>query len=179
MIRKKKQYNISGGQAVVESLKAEKVSFVFGLIGSATMEIFDALYDSKDIKFVDVRDERTGTHMADGYARASGKPGIIIAGQNGPGATNLVTGIAQANAAFSPVISIAGAISTEHEGKDAFQEIDQQSLFDPITKKTYTIRKTEKIPETFNKAFKLATTPRCGVVHVNLPRNVLSKKKSI
>lgn len=112
--------------------------------------------------------------MADGYARASGKPGIIVAGQNGPGATNLVTGIAQAKAAFSPVISIAGAISTEHEGKDAFQEIDQQSLFEPITKKTFTIRETNLIPETINKAFNLATTPRCGPVHLNFPRNILA-----
>ena len=166
--------NISGGQAVVESLKAENVSHVFGLIGSATMELFDALYDAKDIKFIDVRDERTGTHMADGYARASGKPGIIIAGQNGPGATNLVTGIAQANAAFSPVISIAGAISTKHEGKDAFQEINQQALFEPITKKTFTVRHTELIPQILSEAFNLATSPRCGPVHLNFPRNILA-----
>ena len=174
MDSKNKNQKISGGQAVVETLKAEKVSHVFGLIGSATMELFDALYDAKSIKFIDVRDERTGTHMADGYARASGKPGIIIAGQNGPGATNLVTGVAQAKAAFSPVISIAGAISTEHEGKDAFQEVDQQSLFEPITKKTFTVRQTELIPLTLKKAFSLALTPRCGPVHLNFPRNILA-----
>ncbi len=87
---------LSGGQAAVASLQAEKVEHVFGLIGSATMEMFDALYDATDIKFIGVRDERTGTHMADGYARASGRPGVILAGQNGPGATNLVTGLAQA-----------------------------------------------------------------------------------
>ncbi|SVD98300.1 uncharacterized protein METZ01_LOCUS451154, partial [marine metagenome] len=133
---KKIIHNISGGKAVVESLKIERVKCVFGLIGSATMEIFDALYDAKDIKFVGVRDERTGAHMADGYARATGQPGVIIAGQNGPGATNLVTGIAQAAAAFSPVISIAGATSSEDVGKNTFQEIDQQALFEPITKKT-------------------------------------------
>ena len=103
---------MSGGKAVVESLKIEGVKFVFGLIGSATMEIFDALYNNKNIRFIGVRDERTGTHMADGYARASGKAGIILAGQNGPGVTNLVTGIAQAHKAFSPVISIAGDISS-------------------------------------------------------------------
>jgi thiamine pyrophosphate-dependent acetolactate synthase large subunit-like protein len=176
MILYSKNQKISGGQAIVESLKVEKVSYVFGLIGSATMELFDALYDTKSIKFIDVRDERTGTHMADGYARASGKPGIIIAGQNGPGATNLVTGIAQAKAAFSPVISIAGAISTEHEGKDAFQEVDQQSLFEPITKKTFTVRQTELIPQMLKKAFSLALTPRCGPVHLNFPRNILANE---
>ena len=107
---------ISGGKAVVECLKAHNVKYVFGLIGSATMELFDALYDEQSISFIDVRDERTGTHMADAYARASGSPGVIIAGQNGPGATNLVTGVAQAKAAFSPLLSIAGAIATEHAG---------------------------------------------------------------
>ena len=138
---------LSGGQAVVETLKIEGVKYVFGLIGSATMELFDALYDAKDIKFIDVRDERTGAHMADGYARASGQPGIVIAGQNGPGATNLVTGIAQANAAFSPVISLAGDIASEHRGKDAFQEIDQQALFEPITKKPFQLSRLKKYPK--------------------------------
>ena len=176
MNSKDKNQKISGGQAIVNTLKAEEVSHVFGLIGSATMELFDALYDTKSIKLIDVRDERTGTHMADGYARASGKPGIIIAGQNGPGATNLVTGVAQAKAAFSPVISIAGAISTEHEGKDAFQEVDQQSLFEPITKKTFTVRQTKLIPKILKKAFSLALTPRCGPVHVNFPRNILANE---
>ena len=98
---------MTGGQAVIRSLRAEKVKHMFGLIGSATIEVFDALYEEKKIKFIGVRDEKTGTHMADGYARASGQAGVMLAGQNGPGATNLVTGIAQAAAAFSPLISIA------------------------------------------------------------------------
>ncbi|MEO1600546.1 MAG: thiamine pyrophosphate-binding protein, partial [Pseudomonadota bacterium] len=87
---------MSGGQAAVEALKAEGVTHVFGLIGSATMELFDALYDAPEIRFIGVHDERTGAHMADGFARASGRAGVILAGQNGPGATNLVTGLAQA-----------------------------------------------------------------------------------
>lgn len=83
---------MSGGQAAIESLNAEDVKHIFGLIGSATMEMFDALYDAEDITFIGVHGERTGTHKADGYARASGKAGVILAGQNRPGATNLVTG---------------------------------------------------------------------------------------
>ncbi len=166
---------LSGGQAAVEALKKEQVKYVFGLIGSATMEIFDALYHEKSINFIGVRDERTGTHMADGYARASNKPGVIIAGQNGPGATNLITGIAQASAAFSPVISIAGHISTKQKIEDAFQGIDQDALFKPLTKKTWTVNKTEKIPDIISKAFKLSMSPRRGPVHINLPRNILSK----
>ena len=113
---------MTGGEAAVKSLKKENVEHVFGLIGSATMEMFDALYHEKKIKFIGVRDERTGTHMADGYARASNKPGVILAGQNGPGATNLVTGVAQAKAAFSPVVAIAGSYSTKDKVEDAFHE---------------------------------------------------------
>ena len=105
-----KSKNLTGGQAAIKSLKKEKVKHVFGLIGSATMEMFDALYHEKNIRFIGVRDERTGTHMADGYARASNRPGIILAGQNGPGATNLVTGLAQAKAAFSPLFQLQALI---------------------------------------------------------------------
>ena len=173
MIKPKK---LTGGQAAVKSLKKENVKLVFGLIGSATMEIFDALYHEKKIKFIGVRDERTGTHMADGYARASNQPGVIIAGQNGPGATNLVTGLAQAKAAFSPVVSIAGLYSTKDRMEDAFQGLDQQSLFTPVTKKTYTVKKTNKISSTLSEAFKSAMSPRRGPVCINLPRNILANK---
>ena len=165
---------LSGGQAAVEALRAEGTRHVFGLIGSATMELFDALYDASEINFIGVRDERTGTHMADGYARVSGDPGVILAGQNGPGATNLVTGLSQAKAAFSPVVSIAGALSSQHVYRDAFQEVDQQSVFTPVTKKTWTAPSTDRVPELFREAFRTAMTPRKGPVQLNLPRDVLS-----
>jgi len=171
-----KSKSLTGGQAAIKSLNKEKVKHVFGLIGSATMEMFDALYHEKKIKFIGVRDERTGTHMADGYARASNQPGIILAGQNGPGATNLVTGLAQAKAAFSPVVSIAGSYSTKDKLEDAFQGLDQQSLFKPITKKTWTVKNVKKIPKIFSDAFKLAMSPRRGPVCINLPRNILSNR---
>ena len=170
--------SLTGGQAAVQSLKKEKVKHVFGLIGSATMEMFDALYHEKSIKFIGVRDERTGSHMADGYARASNQPGVIIAGQNGPGATNLVTGIAQAKAAFSPLIAIAGSYSTKDNMEDAFQGLDQQSLFTPITKKTWTITDSKKIPKTISDAFNIAMKPRRGPVSINLPRNILAETNS-
>ena len=174
MIKSKKR--ITGGQAAVKSLKKEKSKHVFGLIGSATMEMFDALYHESKIKFIGVRDERTGTHMADGYARASNQPGVIIAGQNGPGATNLVTGLAQAKAAFSPVVSIAGLYSTKDKMEDAFQGLDQQSLFEPVTKKTLTVKSAQKIPEAISNAFKIAMEPRRGPVNINLPRNILAER---
>ena len=165
---------LSGGQAAVNSLKAESVRHVFGLIGSATMEMFDALYDESGIDFIGVHDERTGTHMADGYARASGGPGVILAGHNGPGATNLVTGLAQASAAFSPVVSIAGALSSGHVHRDAFQEVDQQALFRPVTKNTWTATSVDRVPEMVHQAFRVAMAHRRGPVQLNLPRDVLA-----
>lgn len=165
----------SGGKAVVGALEAEGVRHVFGLIGSAGMEIFDALYDSKAIRLIGVRDERTGVHMADGYARASGQAGVFLAGQNGPGATNLVTGLAQANAAYSPVVALAGSLSSAHVHRDAFQEVDQQSLFRPVTKKTWTVTQARRIPEMVREAFTTALSPRRGPVALNLPRDMLSE----
>ena len=165
---------MTGGQAAVEAIRAEGTSHVFGLIGSATMEMFDALYDASDIRFIGVHDERTGTHMADGFARMSGQAGVILAGQNGPGATNLVTGLAQAKAAYSPVVSIAGALASGHRYRDAFQEVDQDALFKPITKKTWTATSADRVPEMLREAYREAMAPRRGPVQLNLPRDVLS-----
>lgn len=165
---------MSGGKAVVDALEAEGVAHVFGLIGSAGMEIFDALYDSKQVRFIGVRDERTGVHMADGYARASGRAGVFLAGQNGPGATNLVTGLAQAHAAYSPVVALAGSLSSAHIYRDAFQEVDQQALFRPVTKKSWTLTQTKRIPEMVREAFTTALAPRRGPVVLNMPRDLLS-----
>lgn len=168
----------TGGQAVVEVLKAEGVTHVFGLIGSATMELFDALYDAEDIRFIGVRDERTGVHMADGFARASGRAGVFLAGQNGPGTTNMVTGLAQAKAAFSPVVALAGMLSSAHLYRDAFQEVDQQALFTPVTKRTWTVPQSSRVAELTQEAFRTALTPRRGPVVLNLPRDVLAGRSA-
>jgi len=143
------------------------------------MEIFDALHGATDVRFVGVRDERTGVHMADGYARASGRAGVFLAGQNGPGVTNLVTGIAQAYAAYSPVVALAGSLSSEHVYRDAFQEVDQQALFRPITKKTWTATRATRIPELMQEAFRTALAPRRGPVVLNLPRDLLAEVAEI
>ena len=169
---------MTGGQAVVESLKAEGTRHVFGLIGSAGMEVFDALHGAASIRFIGVRDERTGVHMADGYARASGAAGVFLAGQNGPGATNLVTGLAQAHAAYSPVVALAGSLSSAHVYRDAFQEVDQQALFRPVTKKTWTLPQSARIPELMREAFRTALTPRRGPVLLNLPRDLLAETRA-
>lgn len=167
--------SVTGGKAVVDALRAQGVTTVFGLIGSSGMEIYDALYDERTISLIGVRDERTGTHMADGYARASGHAGVFLAGQNGPGATNLVTGLAQAAAAYSPVVALAGSLSSAHIYRDAFQEVDQQSLFRPVTKKTWTLTQARRIPELMTEAFRTALTPRRGPVALNLPRDLLAE----
>ncbi|MGE0798613.1 MAG: thiamine pyrophosphate-binding protein [Lautropia sp.] len=169
---------ITGGRAVVEALGAEGVTHAFGLIGSAGMEIFDALHERRDLRFIGVRDERTGAHMADGFARATGKAGVFIAGQNGPGATNLVTALAQAQAAYSPLVAIAGSLSTAHVYRDAFQEVDQQALFRPVTKKVWTAPQAARLPELVREAFQTATTPRCGPVVLNLPRDLLAETRA-
>ncbi len=166
---------ITGGKAVAQTLLSEDVQAVFGLIGSAGMELFDGLYATPEIRFIGVRDERTGTHMADGYARASGKAGVMIAGQNGPGVTNLVTGLAQASAAYSPVVALAGSLSSAHVWRDAFQEVDQQALLRPVTKKTWTVTKAARLPEMVHEAFRTALSPRQGPVALNLPRDLLAE----
>ncbi|MGE5095722.1 MAG: thiamine pyrophosphate-binding protein [Betaproteobacteria bacterium] len=166
---------ITGGKAVVDALEAEGVRHVFGLIGSAAMEVFDALHGSRAIRFVGVRDERTGVHMADGYARASGAAGVFLAGQNGPGVTNLVTGLAQAYAAYSPVVALAGSLSSAHVYRDAFQEVDQQALLRPVTKKTWTLTQAKRIREMVREAFTTALAPRRGPVALNLPRDLLAE----
>lgn len=166
--------NLTGGQAVVEALRTQGTECVLGLIGSAGMEIFDGLHGAKDVRFVGVRDERTGVHMADGYARMTGKAGVFLAGQNGPGATNLVTGLAQAHAAYSPVIALAGLLSSAHMYRDAFQEVDQNALFKPVTKKVYTLTQTSRISEMVGEAQRTALAPRRGPVVLNLPRDLLA-----
>jgi acetolactate synthase-1/2/3 large subunit/sulfoacetaldehyde acetyltransferase len=170
--------NITGGRLLAKSLVSENVERVFGLIGSAGMEIFDGLYDESTLGFIGVRDERTGVHMADGYARASGKPGVFIAGQNGPGVTNLVTGLGQANAAFSPVIAIAGSLATGHQYRDAFQEVDQNALLKPVTKRTVHVPNADRIPELMRDAFRTAIAPKRGPVAINIARDVLSQQVS-
>ena len=176
MIWSGKIKRLTGGQAAVEALRAEGVGHVFGLIGSAAMELFDALHDADDIRFIGVHDERTGAHMADGFSRMSGQPGIVLAGQNGPGVTNLVTGLAQAKAAYSPVVSISGALASSHRYRDAFQELDQDDLMRTVTKKSWTVSSCDRIPEMFREAFRQAMAPRRGPVQLNLPRDVLAAR---
>jgi acetolactate synthase I/II/III large subunit len=166
---------MNGGESIVECLKVAGVTHIFGLLGSSTMEVYDALYDCKEIKYVGVRDERAGTHMADAFGRVSRRPGVFLAGQAGPGAANMVTGLIQAKLAYSPVVAITGLASSSHLGRDAFQEINQQALFEPITKRTFTVPRADRIPEFIKEAFRVATAGRCGPVVVQIPRDCFAQ----
>ena len=167
---------MTGGEAVVETLLANEVEVVTGLIGSSTLEILDGLYNSAEkIRYIGCRHESNGMIMMDAYARYTGKNGVFLSGQAGPGVSNTVTAMAQAKAAFSPVVNLAGAIASDHKGKDAFQEIDQVSLMQAVSKKVFEVKEVESIPEVLNEAMQTALTPRCGPVHVDMPRDVLGK----
>jgi acetolactate synthase-1/2/3 large subunit/sulfoacetaldehyde acetyltransferase len=163
------------GVAAVEALRAAGVKKVFGLMGSSTLEMYDALYDLKhEIEYIGVRHENCGMHMADAYGRVTQTPGVFICGQAGPGSANMVLGLAQAKFAYSPVVAITGLASTEHLGRDAFQEIDQNTLFLPVTKRVMTVPRPERIPEFILEAFRVANSGRRGPVVVNIARDLFN-----
>ena len=168
---------MSGAQAVVEALKRQKVKAFFGIIGGAVLPIYDVLHKTPEIRHILARHEQCAAHAADGYARASGRPGVCMA-TSGPGATNLVTGIANAYMDSSPIIALTGqanafAVNSSYMiGKDAFQEADIIGITTPITKHNYQPKKASEIPETFNQAFHIATTGRPGPVLIDLPKDV-------
>ena len=150
------------GVAAVEALRAVGVKTIFGLMGSSTLEIYDALYDAKDFTYIGVRHENCGMHMADAYGRVTQTPGVFICGQAGPGAANMVLGLAQAKLAYAPVVVLTGLPATEHLGRDTFQEIDQHILFQPVTKRTFSVPRAERIPEFILEAFRVANAGRRG-----------------
>lgn len=164
----------TGGEALVAALEEAGVRYVFGLLGSSTMEVYDALYGHPSIRYIGVRDERSGTHMADGYGRISGEPGVILAGQAGPGSSNLVTGLIQAKLAFSPVVAITGLVSSSHIGRDTLQEFDQHGLFSPIAKRTWNVPKADRIGEFVREAFRYSSIGRKGPVVLNVPRDIFA-----
>ena len=138
---------IRAGFAAIRALRAAGVTKLFGLMGSSTLEMDDALYDFKNMQYVGVRHENCGIHLADAYGRVMRTPGVSIAGEAGPGAANMVLGLAQAKLAYSPVVVITGLPSTEHLGRDTSQEIDQNTLFLPVSKRTFNVPRPARIPE--------------------------------
>jgi acetolactate synthase-1/2/3 large subunit/sulfoacetaldehyde acetyltransferase len=152
---------------------------VFGLMGSSTLEIYDALYDARDMLYVGVRHENCGVHMADAYGRVTQSPGLFICGQAGPGVANMMLGLTAAKLAYSPVVVIAGLPSTADLGKDTFQEIDQHTLFLPVTKRVMTVTRPERVPEFLLEAFRVANSGRRGPVVVQIPRDLLNHEVDV
>ena len=164
---------LSAGRAVVELLKVEQVRHIFGIVGATFLDVLDVLYDDKSVEYINVRHEQGAAFMADGLARVSGLPAACLV-TAGPGATNLITGIAAAHVAHSPVVAIAGGPPSGHYNKDAFQEYDLVRLFAPVTKLAIRIDAPARIPEIFHLALRTAMTGRKGPVFIDIPRDVLN-----
>ncbi|WP_105254656.1 acetolactate synthase 3 large subunit [Pseudoalteromonas sp. T1lg75] len=167
----KQQYN--GGELVVGALKELGVNYIFGYPGGSVLDLYDALFEQNDIEHILVRHEQAATHMADGYARATGKVGVVLA-TSGPGATNCVTGIATAYMDSIPMVVISGQVPTHLIGDDAFQETDIVGCSRPIVKHSFNCRSAEEIPTLLAKAFYIAGSGRPGPVVVELPKDVLN-----
>jgi acetolactate synthase-1/2/3 large subunit len=166
---------MNGAQIVVEVLKKQGVEYIFGYPGGACMPIFDALVDAPELKMILVRHEQGATHMADGYARATGKTGVVLV-TSGPGATNTVTGILTAHMDSVPLVVLTGQTITPNLGKDAFQEADVFGVTMPVVKHSYLVRDVKDLSRIIKEAFHLASSGRPGPVLVDLPKDVVSEE---
>ncbi|WP_257294497.1 acetolactate synthase 3 large subunit [Endozoicomonas sp. YOMI1] len=168
---------LSGADMVVRSLADEGVEYIYGYPGGALLHVYDAIFRQKAITHILVRHEQAATHMADGYARATGKPGVALV-TSGPGATNTITGIATAYMDSIPMVVLSGQVPSAFIGSDMFQEVDMVGISRPIVKHSFLVKRAEDIPEVIKKAFHLAQTGRPGPVVVDIPKDItdLGKK---
>ena len=166
---------LSGADILVRSLKDEGVEYIFGYPGGAALHIYDALYRQEDVKHILVRHEQGATHAADGYARSTGRPGVVLV-TSGPGITNAVTGIATAYMDSIPMVIISGQVPTHLIGDDAFQEVDAVGITRPCVKHNFLVQDVADLATTLKKAFHVATTGRPGPVLVDVPKDVTANK---
>ena len=162
---------LSGGEMIVRALEDEGVEYIFGYPGGAALHIYDAIFKANSVPHILVRHEQAATHAADGYARATGKPGVVLV-TSGPGATNAITGIATAYMDSIPMVVISGQVQSHLIGEDAFQETDMVGISRPIVKHSFLVQRTEDIPSILKKAFFIATTGRPGPVVVDVPKDL-------
>ena len=162
---------VSGGEALMLSLQEEAVDLVFGYPGGASLHIYDALFQQQAVQHVLVRHEQGAVHAADGYARATGKPGVIFV-TSGPGATNAITGLATAFMDSTPVVVISSQVKSHLIGTDSFQETDMIGVSRPVVKHSYLVKKPEEIPKVVKEAFHVATTGRPGPVVIDIPKDL-------
>ena len=163
---------LKAGEAVIELLRQEGVSHIFGIVGSSFLDILDPLYDRNDIRFVGVRHEQGAALMADGFSRISGAPSVCLA-TNGPGVLNLTYGIGSAFVAHSPVVVLAPSASRRDQYRNSTQEFDQVALFKPITKAAFPINRIDRLPDALRHAFRVATSGKMGPVLLDIPRDLL------
>lgn len=162
---------LSGGDMIARALKDEGVEFIFGYPGGAVLHIYDALFKESSIPHILVRHEQAATHAADGYTRATGKPGVVLV-TSGPGATNAVTGIATAYMDSIPMIVLSGQVQSHLIGEDAFQETDMVGISRPIVKHSFMVQHAEELPVIIKKAFHIACTGRPGPVVIDIPKDL-------
>ncbi|MDG5816681.1 biosynthetic-type acetolactate synthase large subunit [Chitinispirillales bacterium ANBcel5] len=163
--------NKTGAQIVIDAMLKEDVEVVFGYPGGVVIPIFDVLYDTKEINFILTRHEQAAAHAADGFARATGKTGVCIA-TSGPGATNIMTGLATAYLDSIPMVAITGQVASPLLGTDAFQEADIVGISRPITKHNFLVKSVDELPKVLKQAFHIANTGRPGPVLVDIPLDV-------
>ncbi len=166
---------LTGAQIVVQSLKDEGVELVFGYPGGAALHIYDAFYSQEDVRHILVRHEQGATHAADGYARATGKTGVVLV-TSGPGVTNTITGIATAYMDSIPMVVLSGQVPTHLIGDDAFQEVDTVGITRPCVKHNFLVRDVKDLATTIKRAFYIATSGRPGPVVVDIPKDVTAHK---
>ncbi len=162
---------LSGGEMIARALQDEGVEFIFGYPGGAVLHIYDALFKESSIPHILVRHEQAATHAADGYARATGKPGVVLV-TSGPGATNAITGIATAYMDSIPMVVLSGQVQSHLIGEDAFQETDMVGISRPIVKHSFLVQEAEEIPAVLKKAFHIASSGRPGPVVVDIPKDL-------
>ncbi len=162
---------LSGGDILIRCLQEEGVEYIFGYPGGTVLHIYDALYKQNRIHHVLVRHEQAATHMADGYARSTGRPGVVFV-TSGPGATNAITGIATAYMDSIPMVLVSGQVQSHLIGSDSFQETDMVGVSRPVVKHSFLVKKAEDIPGVIKKAFYIATTGRPGPVVVDIPKDI-------
>jgi acetolactate synthase-1/2/3 large subunit len=176
--KERKVVKLSGSEIIVQFLQDEGVEYLFGYPGGAVLHIYDELYKQDKIKHILVRHEQGATHAADGYARATGKPGVVLV-TSGPGATNAVTGIATAHMDSIPMVIITGQVATQYIGSDAFQEVDSVGITRPCVKHNFLVKRLEDLAETLKKAFYIASTGRPGPVVVDIPKDVTAPNMKV
>ncbi len=167
---------LAGNDMLIQSLVDEGVEYLFGYPGGAALHIYDAIFNQKELQHILVRHEQGATHAADGYARATGKPGVVLV-TSGPGATNAITGIATAFMDSIPMIVLSGQVASHLIGTDAFQETDMIGISRPIVKHSFSIESAEEIPKVIKEAFYIATSGRPGPVVIDIPKDTTAPDK--